>query len=97
MLSLELDVSKYFRVKENTTKEDIERTFCIPVNCDLFLGAIISIDSTRYKKYFAKLDDTYQSIARSHNVDIDILMVVNGNRQILPTGTIYIPISDDYK
>ena len=91
MQTLQLDKSKFYRVKKGQTAKQIEKVLSIPAN-SCFEGAIIAVDSC--SEHIVQPFETYSGIAAKHGVQEDILKNFNGGRALYPSCKIFIPASD---
>lgn len=85
---LELDRSKFYRIKCGQTAREVEKTLGVPVN-NCFGGAIISI--TDCKVHTVQPFETYSTIAEKYGTIEGVLKNFNGARSLYPTCKIFIP------
>lgn len=85
---LQLDRSKYYRIKSGQTAREVEKVLCTPVN-NCFGGAIIALIDC--KVHTVQPFETYISIAQRYSVEEEVLKDFNGNRPLYPTCKIFIP------
>ncbi len=88
MKLLELDKSRFYRIKRGQTAEEAEKTLSFPVG-DCFEGKIICVK--KCTAYAVKPFETYASVAAAHGTDGESLAAFNFNRPLYPTRIIYIP------
>lgn len=84
--------------KTNTTRDNIKKINDINSDEDLVVGSLIIVpkdsDST-FEKYKVKAGDSIYSIARTYNVDPDILLMLNGLNKsdyIYPDQEVVVPL-----
>ena len=88
MQMLQLDRSKFYRVKRGQTAKQIEKVLSVPAN-SCFDGAVIVVENC--SEYSVQPFETYSSVAAKLRVQEDILKNFNGNRPLYPSCKIYIP------
>ncbi len=89
MFLLETERGKYLKIRAGVKKEEIIRTFQIPVEDNLFEGKIIVLSEA--KKYcFALAGDTYEKIAERNSVNAYELKKLNGEKEIYPTMRVWL-------
>lgn len=89
MFLLETERGKYLKIRAGVKREEIIRTFQIPVDEELYEGKIIVLSEA--KKYcFALAGDTYEKIAERNSLDVGELKKLNGEKQIYPTTRVWL-------
>lgn len=85
---LQLDRSKFYRVKSGQSAREIEKVLCVPVN-NCYEGAIINVLDCSL--YTVQPFETYASIAQRYGMEEEQLKEFNGARPLYPTCKIFIP------
>ena len=88
MQMLQLDRSRFYRVKKGQTSKQIEKVLFVPANC-CFEGAVISVENC--KEYVVQPFETYSTIGAKFGIKVDMLKNFNGNRPLYPSCKIFIP------
>lgn len=89
MQMLQLEKSKFYRVKKGQTAKQIENALSIPANC-CFDGAIIALENCA--EHVVQPFENYSTIATKTGVQEDVLKNFNGNRPLYPSCKIFIPV-----
>ena len=91
MFLLYLERSGFIRVRKGVKRCDIERTFCFPVNAEVYNGAVIPVLPEPKGYCYALPCDDYASIASREGVEEEELKKLNGNAPVYPTKKIWLP------
>lgn len=89
MYSLITERGKYLRVRKGVGKEDVIAVFSVPAD-GLFQGKIIMIGEPK-RFCYARVGDTYASIARRERVDEKKLRDINSDAAVYPTLRVWLP------
>lgn len=86
---LQLDKSKFYRVKSGQTVREVEKVLGVPLN-NCYEGAIIEL--TDCSMHTVQPFETYASIAHKYGIEEQLLKEFNGERPLYPTCKIFIPL-----
>lgn len=85
---LQLDKSKFYRIKRGQSHAEVERELSLPVK-NSFAGAVIP--SVTCSEYAVLPFETYASLALKFGVEEEKLKNFNFGRMLYPSRVIYIP------
>lgn len=89
MFTLVTDKSKYFRVKDGQSREEVEAALRVPVG-ETFAGKIIERGEPM-EIYVVKPLENYRTIARKLGVSEEELETVNAHKPVYPTCRLFVP------
>ena len=89
MYSLVTERGRYLRIRNGVKKDDVVAAFSIPAG-ELFFGQIIELKSAK-RFCYARVGDTYRSIACRERVDDGDLRELNANAVIYPSLRVWLP------
>ncbi|MCI8369814.1 MAG: hypothetical protein HFE41_01375 [Clostridia bacterium] len=89
MFTLVADKSKYFRVKDGQSREEIEAELRIPAG-EIYAGKIIERGEPM-QIYFVKPLENYGVIARKLDVSEEELKALNAHKPVYPTCKLFVP------
>ena len=90
MERLQLDKSRYYRIKRGQMISEVEKVLSCPVKNN-FAGAVVYAENCLV--YTVRPFDNYASIAAAYNIDEEKLKAFNFGRILYPTRIVYIPES----
>ena len=85
---LQLDRSKFYRVKSGQTAREVEKVLEVPLN-NSYGGAIINVPDC--SAHTVQPFETYATIAHKYGIEEGALKEFNGVRPLYPTCKIFIP------
>lgn len=89
MFSLCTERNEYLRIRKGVTREEVIKTFSVPVG-EVFCGKIIRM--TPPKRFcYARPFDGYAEIAAREGVDEGELRRINGDGALYPTKKVWLP------
>jgi LysM repeat protein len=89
-MNLKLSECNFLRVTEGMTREEIEKTYSVPVIGNLYAGKIIPIVGG-YSVYEAEVGDSYKKLADKFGVSEGELKQINGDKVLYPTCKLFVP------